>query len=65
MLSDNIAQDFLDKYLLPANNPGLQLPQFQEEFTLTTLNPATSGAKGGIRVLQLKIPYRFNLTESD
>lgn len=45
ILNDDIAQSFLDKYLTPEQNPGLLLPKFPEVFEITTLNPASSGAK--------------------
>jgi hypothetical protein len=48
VLSDETAQSFLDQYLLPENNPGLSLPDFPEEFVISTLNPASSGSKVSI-----------------
>lgn len=49
----------MDQYLTPAQNPGLILPEFPKTFEITFLNPASSGPKGGIRILQLEIPYRL------
>ncbi len=37
------------------------LPRFPKEFTITLLNPASSGSKGGIHILQLDIPGRYVL----
>ncbi|KAJ3218634.1 hypothetical protein HDU67_004687 [Dinochytrium kinnereticum] len=59
VVNDDTLQNFLDKYINPENNPGLPHPPLPEAFTLSTLNPASSGSKGSIRILQLEVPYRL------
>ncbi|KAH6585596.1 hypothetical protein BASA50_001204 [Batrachochytrium salamandrivorans] len=59
ILNDATVQDFLDHHLSPALNPMLDLPPLPEGFTIQTLNPASTGSKGGIRILQLDVPFRL------
>ncbi|KAK5668312.1 hypothetical protein QVD99_005343 [Batrachochytrium dendrobatidis] len=59
ILNDDTVQDFLDLHLLPENNPTLELPSLPQGFTIQTLNPASTGSKGGIRILQLEVPFRL------
>ncbi|KAJ3196267.1 hypothetical protein HK101_009532 [Irineochytrium annulatum] len=59
VVGDDILQEFLDRHLDPNLNPGLPHPKIPEAFTLSTLNPASTGSKGGIRILQLEVPYRL------
>ncbi|MCH7494151.1 DUF2817 domain-containing protein, partial [bacterium] len=41
------------------------LPPLPERFTLTALNPASSGSKGGLRIHRLEIPYRVGRVHAD
>ncbi|KAJ3120897.1 hypothetical protein HK098_004132 [Nowakowskiella sp. JEL0407] len=81
VMSDDIMQSFLDKYLVRKVLEGegrelkmeggekgeLKVGEFQKisvpvlphSFTLSTLNPASTGTKGGIRILQLEVPFRL------
>jgi hypothetical protein len=59
VVSDDTIQSFLDKYLDPYQNPGLNLPPLPESFTISTLNPASTGSRGSIKILQLEVPYRL------
>jgi hypothetical protein len=59
VLSDQIVQTFLDQFIDPKRNPELQLPQLPNPFTISTLNPGSTGSRGGIQILQLIIPYRL------
>ncbi|KAL2913539.1 hypothetical protein HK105_206999 [Polyrhizophydium stewartii] len=59
VLNDRVVQDFLDAQLDPSLNPTLALPPLPEAFTIQTLNPASTGSKGGIRILQLEVPFRL------
>jgi hypothetical protein len=43
----------------PFKNPGHPLPSLPDAFTISTLNPASTGSKGGIKILQLEVPYRL------
>ncbi|KAI8905029.1 hypothetical protein EDD86DRAFT_212102 [Gorgonomyces haynaldii] len=61
VLADETAQSFLDRHLQPENNPGFRLPQFPDQFTISTLNPASTGSKGGIRILQLEVAFRLGI----
>jgi hypothetical protein len=57
ILSDKLIQDFLDSILDKNKNPNLDMPPFPANFTLTTMNPFSTGTKGGIRILQLEVPF--------
>lgn len=57
ILSDQLIQNFLDLYLEKRMNPNLEMPPFPDSFTLTTMNPFSTGTKGGIRILQLEVPF--------
>ncbi|KAI8833518.1 hypothetical protein BJ741DRAFT_551218 [Chytriomyces cf. hyalinus JEL632] len=59
IMNDDILQSFLDEHLDPLNNPGWQHPPLPEAFTISTLNPGSTGSKGGIRILQLEVPFRL------
>ena len=59
ILSDDMVQRFLDNILDKEINPNLELPPFPDAFTLTTMNPFSTGTKGGIRILQLEVPFRI------
>ncbi|KAI8846893.1 hypothetical protein BC829DRAFT_418861 [Chytridium lagenaria] len=59
VVNDDTLQEFLDKHVDPERNPGLPHPPLPDAFTLSTLNPASSGSKGSIRILQLEVPYRL------
>jgi hypothetical protein len=59
VLSDQVVQSFLDPFINPKRNPELQLPALPNPFTISTLNPGSTGSRGGIRILQLIIPYRL------
>lgn len=41
------------------------LPALPERFTMTTLNPSSSGGKGGLRAYQLTLPYRAGRIHAD
>ena len=65
IMSDDLLQEFLNKTLNPvqlhAKSDGqLPLPPLPDAFTISTLNPASTGSKGGIRILQLEVPYRYS-----
>jgi hypothetical protein len=59
VLSDDTVQKFLDRFLEKSLNPNLTMPPFQDAFTISTINPFTTGPKGGIRILQLEVPFRL------
>ncbi len=59
ILSDDEAQRFLDRYLDRQVNPTLSKPPFPDAFTITTMNPFSTGSKGGIRILQAQVPFRL------
>ncbi|KAJ2998060.1 hypothetical protein HDV02_004885 [Globomyces sp. JEL0801] len=59
ILNDNIATHFLNDIIHPNINPKLSLPKLPNPFTVATLNPASSGTRGGIRILQLEVPFKF------
>eukprot|EP00026_Physarum_polycephalum_P007962 Phypoly_transcript_08035.p1 GENE.Phypoly_transcript_08035~~Phypoly_transcript_08035.p1 ORF type:complete len:482 (+),score=53.17 Phypoly_transcript_08035:136-1446(+) len=52
VVDDPILQKFFNEHY------SLTLPPLPSNFTIVTLNPATTGSKGGIQILQLTIPYR-------
>eukprot|EP01132_Coremiostelium_polycephalum_P005382 gene5382-6715_t len=52
VVDDATMQAFFDKYVLAG------IPKLPQQFLITTLNPASSGGKGGITILQLTTPYR-------
>jgi len=52
VVDDPILQKFFNAHYSTA------LPQLPVNFTVVTLNPATSEGRGGIRILQLITPYR-------
>ncbi|KNC98636.1 uncharacterized protein SPPG_06318 [Spizellomyces punctatus DAOM BR117] len=57
--NDNTMQEFIDKHLNITADPELSPPPLPEAFSLNTLNPASTGSKGGIRILQLEVPFRL------
>ena len=59
-MNDDEMQGFLNGFVGNASGRigEVALPPFPDEFTLTSLNPASSGSKGSIRILQLEIPFR-------
>lgn len=59
VLSDDETQKFLDRYLDREINPTLLKPPFPDAFTITTMNPFSTGSKGGIRILQAQVPFRL------
>ncbi|KAJ3326374.1 hypothetical protein HDU76_012977 [Blyttiomyces sp. JEL0837] len=59
VLDDDMAQSFLSKYQDLIKNPGLKLPPLPEAFIVSTVNPGSSGSRGGIKILQLEVPYRL------
>lgn len=59
ILNDFIIQKFLISHIDPALNPSLSLPALPNPFTITTLNPGSSGFRAGIRILQLIVPFRL------
>ncbi|KAJ3406170.1 hypothetical protein HDV05_006128 [Chytridiales sp. JEL 0842] len=59
VVDDDEIQQFLDEHLDPEKNPNWALPPIPDAFTISTLNPATTGSKGSIKILQLIVPYRL------
>lgn len=59
VLNDDIVQGFLNKYLDREINPALDKPPFPDAFTISTMNPFSTGSKGGIRILQFEVPFRL------
>ncbi|KAJ1566197.1 hypothetical protein HK405_010803, partial [Cladochytrium tenue] len=59
VVDDDEVQEFLNTYLDPKRNPGLPHPPLPDAFTVSTINPASTESKGGIRILQLEVPYRL------
>eukprot|EP01111_Echinosteliopsis_oligospora_P017770 TRINITY_DN7825_c0_g1_i2.p1 TRINITY_DN7825_c0_g1~~TRINITY_DN7825_c0_g1_i2.p1 ORF type:complete len:706 (+),score=177.42 TRINITY_DN7825_c0_g1_i2:3-2120(+) len=53
VVDDPIIQAFFDE-----NLPVKALPALPSKFTVVTMNPATSGGKGGIRIQQQLFPFR-------
>ena len=60
VLNDSIAQKFLNDNLDPQSNPNLDLPSIPNPFTISTMNPASTGPKCGISILQPIVPYRIS-----
>lgn len=51
---------FLDQFVLSdAEQRMREDERFPREFTLTVVNPAGTGSKGGVLIEQLSVPYRF------
>ncbi|KAI9202381.1 uncharacterized protein BJ171DRAFT_514823 [Polychytrium aggregatum] len=61
VVDDDETQQFLDRHIDLDINPGLPLPRLPDAFTIQTLNPASTGSKGGIRILQLEVPFRLGI----
>ena len=59
IFSDDLMQAFFDRHLGKDSNPDLKLPPLPEAFTISTINPFTTGPRGGLRILQLHIPFRL------
>ncbi|KAJ3076034.1 hypothetical protein HDU98_005983 [Podochytrium sp. JEL0797] len=59
IMNDDVLGTFLDQHLDPAKNPGLSRPRLPKAFTISTLNPGSTGSKGGIKILQLEVPFRL------
>jgi hypothetical protein len=59
ILNDDNVQQFLENHINPINNPRLPLPRLPNPFTISTINPGASGSRGGIRILQLIVPFRY------
>ncbi|KAJ3121874.1 hypothetical protein HK100_012200 [Physocladia obscura] len=59
IMNDDDLNDFLSSNLDPERNPGLLLPPLPEAFTISTLNPGSTGSKGGLKILQLEVPFRL------
>jgi hypothetical protein len=59
VLNDDLAQEFLNTYIDPSKNPSLDLPALPNPFTVSTVNPGSSGSRGGISILQLTVPFRL------
>ncbi|KAI8619925.1 hypothetical protein BC830DRAFT_1101631 [Chytriomyces sp. MP71] len=59
IMNDDMLQRFLDQHLNPELNPGWPHPPLPDAFTISTLNPGSTGSKGGIRILQLLVPFRL------
>ncbi|KAI8812023.1 hypothetical protein BJ742DRAFT_794536 [Cladochytrium replicatum] len=66
VMSDPEMQSFLDSHLIPSHdanssttNEGVRVPDLPDAFTLSTLNPASTGTKGGIKIFQLEVPFRL------
>jgi hypothetical protein len=59
ILNDEKIQTFLNRFIDPNVNSLLPLPDLPNPFTISTLNPASTGTRGGIRILQLMVPYRL------
>jgi hypothetical protein len=51
IVDDATIQEFFDRHVVARHSLPL-------EFELKTMNPATFGGRGGIRILQLILPYR-------
>ncbi|KAJ3273129.1 hypothetical protein HDV01_004768 [Terramyces sp. JEL0728] len=60
VLNDQIVQPFIADHTSPLINPDLHLPSLPNPFTITTLNPASTGTRGGIKILQLIVPFRVD-----
>lgn len=56
LVNDDIMQSFFDRHLSPESP---RRPSLPSTFVLTTMNPATFQGKGGIRILQLDVPFRI------
>lgn len=59
VVDDDTMQSFLAAHLNDTDDPQLSLPPLPDVFSLITLNPASTGSKGGIRILQLEVPFRL------
>lgn len=52
VVDDDELQQFLDAHLNAARKPGLPVI-----FSIFTMNPASSGSRGGFRILSLEVPF--------
>ena len=61
MLKDDVIQNFLGPIIDPEKNSDLDLPLLPNPFTISTMNPGSTGSRGGIRILQLEVPFRCTI----
>ena len=59
VLNDKPVQEFLKQQLDINHNSSFSSPPLPNAFSISTMNPATTGSKGGIRILQLRVPFRL------
>ena len=59
IMDDDFMQSFIDNYTNPSAGARQTLPSFPSLFTVTTLNPSSSGPRGSVEILQLQLPYRL------
>ncbi|KAL1923835.1 uncharacterized protein VTP21DRAFT_8815 [Calcarisporiella thermophila] len=57
VMDDDFMQAYIDRQVAQG------MPSFPSRFTLSVLNPAYTGSKGGVRVEQLEIPFRLGKVE--
>lgn len=55
VVDDEILQPFIEKHLASAMKP--RLPS---QFTMVTLNPASTGSRGGMRILSLEVVFQLS-----
>ncbi|KAI9104846.1 hypothetical protein DFS34DRAFT_219605 [Phlyctochytrium arcticum] len=59
VVNDEVLQQFLDKHVDKGLSSAHYMPDLPDAFTITSINPASTGSKGGIRILQLEVPFRL------
>lgn len=62
VVDDDVLQTFIGKHLSVPEKPKLA-----KQFSLVTMNPASSGSRGGISIQQLEVPFQLSrlLVEKD
>lgn len=54
VVDDDVLQGFIEKHLNAFAKPSLP-----KTFTVLTMNPATTGSRGGLRILSLEVPFQI------
>ncbi|SPO22073.1 uncharacterized protein UTRI_02075_B [Ustilago trichophora] len=59
LFSEDDVQGAIEAACLSSKNPGYEMPDAPQNFTLTVFNPAESGSKGGWRISEVELPGRL------
>lgn len=57
--SGDDVQNAIDSACLSSKNPGYEMPDVPQSFTLTVFNPAEAGSKGGWKISEVEVPGRL------